>query len=102
MKRFLTGTMLVALFLPTTANAQETGVKTRDLFTIDDMVFHGGFSVGWVAKEWTTSANGRTYHEDLWGNPGKMLHGVQFGLHFNQSIYYGVGWRTGLYYVHKP
>lgn len=97
-KRNLAAALLIALFLPITANAQETGVKTRDLFTIDDMVFHGGFSVGWVAKEWSTSANGRTYHEDLWGNPGKMLHGVQFGLHFNQSIYYGVGWRTGLYY----
>ncbi|MBR6142080.1 MAG: hypothetical protein IKQ37_10025 [Bacteroidaceae bacterium] len=72
--------------------------RKSDLFTVDDKKFHGGFSVGWVAKEWTTKANGITYHEDLWGNRNKVLNGVQFGVHFEQCIRYGVGWRTGLYY----
>ena len=97
---FLAAAVFCTALLPTAAIAQETTnqSKVRDMFTIDDKVFHGGFSVGWVAKEWATSTNGRTLHEDLWGNPNRMLHGVQFGLHFNQSIYYGIGWRTGFYY----
>ncbi|MBQ7182295.1 MAG: hypothetical protein IJR87_13525 [Bacteroidaceae bacterium] len=89
---------VVALLPGTPAAAEKTQSKAVTLFTMEDKKFHGGFSVGWVAKEWRTSHDGQTLREDLWGNPGKMLHGVQFGLHANQSIYYGLGWRTGFYY----
>ena len=95
----LSAAALVWVLLPgASVAAEEAASKAATLFTLDDRTFHGGFSVGWVAKEWRTSYNGQTLCEDLWGNLGKMLHGVQFGLHFHQSIFYGIGWRTGFYY----
>jgi len=97
--RLLAAAVLAAILLPTTViKAQESSHKIGSLFTVDDKKFHGGFSVGWVAKDWTTSIGGETLREDLWGNPNKMLNGVQFGLYFHQCIRYGVGWRTGFYY----
>lgn len=106
MRQLITKHMLAVAFvlLPMHGFAQESEPEHEaepmkgNLFKVDDKKFHGGFTVGYVAKEWTTSANGKTYHEDLWGNPDKMLKGVQFGLHFHQSIIYGIGWRTGFYY----
>ena len=98
MKRVLTAALLIAAILPSVANAQETSSWKKNMFTSQDKQFQWGLSAGWVAKEWTTSANGRTYHENLWGELDKMLHGFQFGIHAQQSVFYGIGWRTGLYY----
>ena len=87
---------LLAMLMPTTTMAQES--TTGNLFTGQSKKLQFGLSVGWVAKEWTTSASGRTLHEDLWGNPDKLLHGVQFGLQVNKCLFYGLGCRSGLYY----
>ena len=57
-----------------------------------------GLSVGWVAKEWITPRGGRTLHEDLWGNPDKMLHGFQLGLNVQRDVWRGIGYRTGFNY----
>lgn len=95
---FLTAILLVATLLPTKVKAQEITPPNASLFTIRDKDVLWGLSAGWVAKEWATTQNGRTIHEDLWGNRDKMLHGLQIGVHFQQSIRYGIGWRTGLYY----
>ena len=81
-----------------TKKEENKAKKQTKLFIGEDYKMHGGLSVGWVAKEWSTSANGRTVHEDIWGNPNKMLHGLQIGIHLQRNIFYGIGWRTGLYY----
>ena len=91
-------TAFVATLLPTSATAQETKPRKANLFTLSDKRIHAGFSVGWVSKDWKTKMNGVTLREDLWGNPSKRLNGVQFGLNFNQTLIYGLGWRTGFYY----
>ena len=98
MKNILTVAILIAAILPAVANAQETSSWKKNMFTSQDKLFQWGLSAGWVAKEWTTTANGRTYHENLWGDRDKMFHGFQFGLHAQQSVFNGIGWRTGLYY----
>lgn len=96
--------LILGFLLPTKIIAQDSTsikpsmTKWKNKFTAEDKKLLVGFSVGYVAKDWSTSINGTTIHEDLWGNPNKKLKGVQFGLHFQQSIYYGVGWRAGLYY----
>ena len=55
-------------------------------------------TAGWVAKEWRTTINGRTVREDMWGNPNKMLHGLQLGFFLSKGLFHGFGFRTGLSY----
>lgn len=98
MKRVLTAAMVVVVLMPFGMSAQDTPSGRSRLFAYEDNDLKWGMSAGWVAKEWTTSANGRTIHEDLWGNPDKMLHGLQVGLHLQHCFFRGLGWRTGLYY----
>jgi len=94
MKRVLVAAIFLAMLRPAVIVAQ----KKSNMFRIEDKNLHVGISAGWVAKEWTTSIKGRTLHEDLWGNPDKFLHGMQFGLNVQQSVLQGLGYRVGLYY----
>lgn len=102
--KFLLAATLIGLILPNAATAQErkfepnAAQKKGNIFTFDDKQMHGGFTIGWAAKEWITNINGENVHHNLWGTPNKMLHGLQLGVHLNQSLFYGIGWRTGFYY----
>lgn len=85
--------LILVTLMPLLASGQED-----NLFTRDYNEFYVGITAGWVAKDWTTTLNGRTVHEDMWGNPDKMLHGMQFGLKLEHCLYQGLGYRTALYY----
>lgn len=89
--------LLLALAYSQLASAQTLTPK-ENLWTIADGNTYIGFSAGWVAKEWTTHIKGRTLHEDLWGNPDKMLHGLQIGFSGYRFIKGGLGARYGLFY----
>ena len=87
----LTMAMFIATVVPTAATAENT-------YIFEEKDLQLGFTAGWVAKEWRTTINGRTVREDMWGNPNKMLHGMQFGLSLSKGLIHGLGFRTGLYY----
>ena len=85
--------IIVAAFPSILAAQQSDGkyeIKGKD-FQID-------LTAGWVAKEWRTVKNGTTLREDMWGNPNKMLHGLQLGVSISKGLFYGLGFRSGLYY----
>lgn len=95
---------LAVALLPLAAAAQEPTTITEpqpnerhQLLSLDKNTFIG-FRVGWVAKELVTSRGGRTIHEDLWGNPDKMMQGYHFGVNVQRNVWRGLGFRTGLNY----
>lgn len=55
-------------------------------------------SIGYVNKEWLTDFGSYTWHENLWGQEGKRLHGLQLGLGVAPCLPIGLGVRSGLYY----
>ena len=102
MKTFFKSVLMAVGFFcmiqPVVAVAQELDRQKNNMFSYNDNDLWIGLSAGWTAKDWVTSYKGRNYHEDLWGNPDKMLHGLQVGVRLQQGLYYGLGYRTGLYY----
>jgi len=52
--------------------------------------------VGYVSKQWASKVNGSTRHENLWGEHGKRLHGIQVGIIYKPKIPAGIGVYTGL------
>ena len=98
---FLTAATLLAMLMPTAASAQEAiyqgeSGEFKHTYEAKDLLFN--ITGGWVAKEWRTTINGETRHEDFWGNPDKMLHGMQVGLSVSKGLFHGLGFRAGLYY----
>jgi hypothetical protein len=88
MRRFL----LLALFACTALMASADdgdGIEIKD-----DNV---GFVFGYVNKQWTSDVNGKTIHENLWGEEGKRLHGIQFGVSYTPTLPMGLGVYTGLF-----
>ena len=88
MRRFL----LLALFACTALMASADdgdGIEIED-----DNV---GFVFGYVSKQWTSDVNGKTIHENLWGEEGKRLHGIQFGVSYTPTLPMGLGIYTGLF-----
>lgn len=68
-------------------------------------LFNGGHedaplsvSIGYVNKDWVTTFEDGDYHENLWGEEGRHLHGVQLGIGYAPCIPAGLGIHTGLYY----
>ena len=59
-----------------------------------------GFSIGYVTKQWVTTGEGEQLKENIvWGGAySKRLHGMQFGLHFQPCLSWGLGFYTGLFY----
>ena len=58
-----------------------------------------GIEVGYVNKQYVTKFNnGYTLHEDLFGNEGKFLHGMQIGAYAQPMTSFGLGVKTGLYW----
>ena len=65
----------------------------------------GNFSaeLGYVNKQFVTNfGNGDVFHENLFGQEGKFLHGFQLGAYYHPSLrlseHFGIGFRTGLAY----
>jgi hypothetical protein len=56
------------------------------------------FQFGYVNKGWSTDIDGKTIHENLWGQEDKKLHGFQFGITYSPTLPIGLGIDTGLFY----
>jgi hypothetical protein len=62
-------------------------------------VEYGGFTIGYVQKQWVTTGGGRTYKENaVWNKEDGYLHGFQMGVHFQPCFKWGLGLYTGLFY----
>ncbi len=59
-----------------------------------------GFAVGYVSKQLVTQGNGEKLKENgVWDDgQNKSLSGMQFGLHFQPCLSFGLGFYTGLFY----
>ena len=57
-----------------------------------------GFIFGYVSKQWVTTGYGEQLKENNWGEEGKMLHGMQLGLHFQPCFSWGGGLYSGIFY----
>lgn len=57
------------------------------------------FEAGLVTKRYATYFGpADRFHENLWGEQGRFMSGMQMGLAFQPTAYNGVGFRTGAYY----
>ena len=93
----LTLLVIASAIVPAETMAQESEAGGYAILSKGKNTFVG-LNVGWVAKDWVTSRKGRTYHEDLWGNPDRMLNGFQIGLNVQHDVWCGIGFRTGFKY----
>ena len=57
-----------------------------------------GLVIGYVNKTWNTDFGNYVWKENIWGQEGKRLHGLQIGLQYNPCLKMGLGIKTGLYY----
>ena len=57
-----------------------------------------GVTVGYVNKEWSTDFGNRVYHENMWGQENKRLHGLQLGIVAQPCFQFGLGIHAGLFY----
>lgn len=58
-----------------------------------------GLQVGFVTKRYTTTFGpDDRFRENLWGEEGRFMNGIQMGLTVQPTSYYGVGFRTGFLY----
>lgn len=58
----------------------------------------GGFSFGYVQKQYVTKDGNYYVKENIWGDEGASLHGGQIGMHFEPAFKWGLGLYTGLFY----
>ena len=84
--------LLSAFCLSSITNAQEF-MENGDI----------SMEVGYVNKQFVTDfGNGNVFHEDLFGQEDKFLHGLQVGAFYHPTLKiaknFGVGCRTGLAY----
>ncbi|MBQ0060699.1 MAG: hypothetical protein MJZ69_01355 [Bacteroidaceae bacterium] len=57
-----------------------------------------GFSIGYINKDWVSNFSGGAYHENLWGEEGKKLHGIEMGFSYQPThAATGIGLWTGAY-----
>lgn len=70
-----------------------------------EFIEEGNFSaeIGYVNKQFVTNfGNGETFHENLFGQEGKFLHGFQLGFFYHPTLklseHFGIGLRSGLAY----
>jgi len=57
-----------------------------------------GLQVGYVNKDWVTDFGNYTWHENLWGQKNKRVHGFQLGFVYQPCFNYGLGLHTGVLY----
>lgn len=55
-------------------------------------------SIGYINKEWVSEFPDGDYHENIFGQEGKRLHGVQIMYHYSPYLPIGLGIHTGLAY----
>lgn len=55
-------------------------------------------SIGYINKDWVTDFGNETYHENIFGQEGKRLHGVQVAYNYTTCLPVGLGLHTGLAY----
>lgn len=75
-----------------------TSNSVLDLFTGSHQDAPLNVSIGYVNKGWVTDFGDYTWRENMWGQEGKKLHGVQMGIAYQPCNPFGLGLRTGLFY----
>lgn len=83
----------VATLLPSQSSAQEITYAEVPLAHSKSL----SVAIGYINKDWVTEDNGKTYHENFWGEPDKRLHGMQIGAIYQPVLSFGLGLRTGLF-----
>ena len=81
--------LIIALSLIATCNSTSFAQKGDTAW---------GATFGYVNKGWVTDIDGKTIHENLWGQEDKKLHGFQMGITYSPTFYAGLGIDTGLFY----
>lgn len=109
MKKAYAIMLTMALMAVTSARAEYTGEFTSEEAPYyDDVIYFDdeeredpvvNFSIGYVNKDWETDfGSDGIYKENLWGEPGKHLHGIQMGIGVEPHTRVGLGVKTGIYY----
>lgn len=57
-----------------------------------------GLSLGYVNKYWRTDMGDKVIRENIWGEEGKKIHGVQVGVLLQPCLPVGLGLHSGLFY----
>ena len=86
MKKFIVFTLFACAAMIASADDGDDGEVNNV-----SMVF------GYVSKQWTSDVAGKTIHENLWGESGKRLHGIQLGMAYTPKLPMGLGIYTGLF-----
>ena len=93
MKKFLFISLLAMMTV--SARAQYTNYG---LFNGGHQDAPFGLVLGYVNKGWSTDFGSYTWHENLWGEKDKKLHGIQIGFQYAPCLPIGLGLDTGLFY----
>lgn len=59
---------------------------------------HSSFSIGYINKDWVTDFPDGAYHENIFGEEGKRLHGLQIAYNYTNCLPVGLGIHTGIAY----
>ena len=78
--------------------AFSVGSQAQNLFTGGHNDAWVGVSLGYVNKYWQTSFGDRLVKENIWGEEGKRIHGVQAGVQLQPCLPIGFGLHSGLFY----
>ncbi len=62
--------------------------------------YSSGLSFGYVMKQMVTKGGGKKFSENgVWSDgDGQWLNGLQFGVHFQPTLWFGLGFYTGAFY----
>lgn len=95
MSKRLFAIFVTLLLLQLPGKAQE--LIDLDLGFEEDTRFAPYLTFGYLNKDWVTEIDGKTLHENFWGEPDKRLHGMQIELGVHQRLTdYGFGVQYGL------
>jgi len=61
------------------------------MYTEEEEEENINFSFGYINKSWETDFGDYKYKENLWGEPDKRLHGIQFGFGYTPHTRFGLG-----------
>lgn len=85
--------LVTMLYAENVCSAQE-----QTLFTGKHQDSWASLSLGYVNKYWQTDFGNQTVKENIWGEEGKKIHGIQVGLHVSPCLPMGLGAHSGLFY----
>lgn len=92
MRQFFRKAMTLSALCLTLSSAAEA----QNLFSGGYVDNEFALSISYVNKDWVTDFDGKSHHENFWGEPDKRLHGVNITFHYQPCFDFGLGLHTGL------